>query len=96
MNRDRTSVEDFCNKLHRTIAKEFKYALVWGSSVKHQPQKVGIEHLLNDEDVVQIVTKTVKQQQQDKNYTILVQGFNEKHAKKRLEAKKQKQARLRG
>lgn len=35
----------------------FFSALVWGSSVKHQPQKVGIEHILNDEDVVQIVKK---------------------------------------
>lgn len=35
----------------------FYSALVWGSSVKHQPQKVGIEHILNDEDVVQIVKK---------------------------------------
>ena len=32
-------------------------ALVWGSSVKHQPQVVGREHILNDEDVVQIVKK---------------------------------------
>ena len=32
-------------------------ALVWGSSVKHAPQKVGKDHLLNDEDVVQIVKK---------------------------------------
>lgn len=32
-------------------------ALVWGSSVKHQPQKVGKDHLLCDEDVVQIVKK---------------------------------------
>ena len=32
-------------------------ALVWGSSVKHQPQKVGKEHVLNDEDVVQVVKK---------------------------------------
>jgi ribosome-interacting GTPase 1 len=32
-------------------------ALVWGSSVKHQPQKVGKDHILNDEDVVQIVKK---------------------------------------
>lgn len=52
-----TTVEDFCNKLHRSIIKEFKYALVWGSSVKHQPQKVGKEHVLQDEDVVQIVKK---------------------------------------
>jgi len=51
------TVEDFCNKVHRSIIKEFKNALVWGSSVKHQPQKVGKEHLLHDEDVVQIIKK---------------------------------------
>ncbi|XP_037091602.1 GTP-binding protein 128up [Pollicipes pollicipes] len=55
--RSKHSVEDFCNKIHRTIIKEFKYALVWGESVKHQPQKVGKEHVLCDEDVVQIVKK---------------------------------------
>lgn len=32
-------------------------ALVWGSSVKHMPQKVGKDHELEDEDVVQIVKK---------------------------------------
>merc|ERR1711962_1116338 len=57
LNSSRCSVEDFCNKIHRTILKEFKYALVWGTSVKHQPQKVGKDHILNDEDVVQIVKK---------------------------------------
>ncbi|XP_045171308.2 developmentally-regulated GTP-binding protein 1 [Mercenaria mercenaria] len=57
LKNDKSSVEDFCNKVHRTILKEFKYALVWGSSVKHQPQKVGKEHILSDEDVVQIVKK---------------------------------------
>ena len=34
-------------------------ALVWGSSVKHAPQKCGKEHILADEDVVQIVKKFV-------------------------------------
>jgi len=34
-------------------------ALVWGSSVKHQPQRVGKDHVLNDEDVIQIVKKYV-------------------------------------
>ena len=32
-------------------------ALVWGSSVKHNPQKVGKDHVLMDEDVVQIVKR---------------------------------------
>ena len=32
-------------------------AYVWGTSVKHNPQKVGKEHVLKDEDVVQIVKK---------------------------------------
>merc|ERR1712109_253398 len=51
------TLEDFCNKIHKSILKEMNYALVWGSSVKHQPQKVGKDHLLHDEDVVQIVKK---------------------------------------
>lgn len=51
------TVEDFCDRLHRTIINDFKYALVWGTSVKHQPQKVGRDHVLNDEDVVQIIKK---------------------------------------
>eukprot|EP00047_Mylnosiga_fluctuans_P001874 m.222273 g.222273 ORF g.222273 m.222273 type:complete len:367 (-) comp10733_c0_seq1:86-1186(-) len=54
---EKYTVEDFCNRLHRSIISELKYALVWGTSVKHQPQKVGKEHVLNDEDVVQIIKK---------------------------------------
>ncbi|KAF6037814.1 DRG1 [Bugula neritina] len=52
-----TTVENFCLKIHKNLLKDFKHALVWGSSVKHQPQRVGKEHVLNDEDVVQIVKK---------------------------------------
>lgn len=51
------SIEDFCNKLHKQMISQFKYAWVWGSSVRHQPQKCGKEHILGDEDVVQIVKK---------------------------------------
>ena len=39
------------------ICPRCRYALVWGSSVKHRPQKVGKEHLLHDEDIVQIVKR---------------------------------------
>lgn len=49
------SVGDFCNAIHREILRKFKYAIVWGSSVKHEKQKVGKDHILNDSDVVQIV-----------------------------------------
>lgn len=51
------TVEHFCNRLHKGIIPLFKYAWVWGSSVRHQPQKVGKDHVLVDEDVIQIVKK---------------------------------------
>lgn len=57
LQRGRCTVEDFCNRLHRSLIKQFKYALVWGASVKHRPQKVGKDHVLVDEDIVQIVKK---------------------------------------
>jgi len=30
---------------------EFKHAIVYGKSVKHQPQRVGLNHELADEDI---------------------------------------------
>lgn len=57
LQRNRRSVADFCMKIHRAFLNELKYAIVWGSSVKHQPMKVGKDHELNDEDVIQIVRK---------------------------------------
>lgn len=53
----RRTVEDFCNSIHKGIMHQFKCALVWGSSVKHNPQRVGKDHVLCDEDVVQIIKK---------------------------------------
>lgn len=57
LQRSRCKVESFCEKIHKGLLKDFKYATVWGSSVKHQPAMVGKEHELNDEDVIQIVKK---------------------------------------
>lgn len=52
------SVEDFCNSIHKEIAKQMKYAIVWGASAKHsRGQKVGLDHVLEDEDVVHISKK---------------------------------------
>ncbi|KAJ3428265.1 developmentally-regulated gtp-binding protein [Anaeramoeba flamelloides] len=55
--RKKRKVKDLCRKIHKNIIEQFKFAYVWGSSVKHNPQKVGKEHILDDEDVVQIVKK---------------------------------------
>lgn len=52
-----STVEGFCLRIHKQLIKEFKYAMVWGTSVKHNPQKVGKDHQLNDEDVVQIIKR---------------------------------------
>ncbi|KEG03706.1 ribosome-interacting GTPase 1, putative [Plasmodium vinckei vinckei] len=57
LKKDKSKVENFCKKIHRSLLNQFKYALVWGKSVKHNPQKVGKDHELNDEDVVQLVKK---------------------------------------
>lgn len=52
-----STVEDFCNKIHKTMIKQFKFGLVWGASAKHRPQRVGKDHVLVDEDIVQVVKK---------------------------------------
>ena len=52
-----STVLDFCNRIHKTLARELKCAVVWGTSVKHNPQRVGKDHQLQDEDVVQLVKK---------------------------------------
>ena len=49
------TVNQFCDSIHKGLMKEFRHALVWGTSVKHNPQTVGKYHVLDDEDVVQVV-----------------------------------------
>lgn len=59
-----------------------------GSSVKHVPQRCGLAHFLQDEDVLQIVVKTAEEQRHDKNYGQKVQAFyNEYHEKKKKKDK---------
>lgn len=51
-------MEAMCRQIHHQLTKEFKYALVWGVSAKHSPQRVGLTHQLADEDVVQVCMLT--------------------------------------
>lgn len=57
--------------------------MVWGTSVKFSPQRVGLQHGLHDEDVIQIVGKTNHQQKLDKDYSQRVQAYNKNVAEKR-------------
>ncbi|KAI0308047.1 developmentally regulated GTP-binding protein [Multifurca ochricompacta] len=55
-----STIGDVCNGIHRSLTTKFRYALVWsGKSSKFAPhaQKVGLGHLVQDEDVVSIFTK---------------------------------------
>ena len=52
-----SKVTNFCKQLHATLHKEFKYAVVWGTSAKHAALRAGLTHQLEDEDVVQVVKK---------------------------------------
>ncbi|KAL0086600.1 developmentally-regulated GTP-binding protein 2 [Phycomyces blakesleeanus] len=55
--RSGATIEHVCHAVHRSLAESFRYALVWGTSTKHNPQRVGISHQVHDEDVVQVVKK---------------------------------------
>lgn len=53
--RNRSTVGDVCDQIHRTFRKHFRYALVWGKSAKFPGQMVGLEHRLVDGDVLSII-----------------------------------------
>ncbi len=55
--RSPATVEDVCNRLHRDFVRKFRYARVWGRSVRHEAQRVGLAHELADGDVLSIVTR---------------------------------------
>jgi small GTP-binding protein len=55
--RNGSTVLEVCDKVHRKIKDDFRYALIWGKSVKFDGQRVGLSHALMDEDVLTLVTK---------------------------------------
>jgi uncharacterized protein len=55
--RSECTVSDVCTKIRRTMTADFKYAQVWGNSVKFSAQKVGLDHRLADGDIVSITKK---------------------------------------
>jgi small GTP-binding protein len=50
-----STVEDVCRKLHRDFVERFRFARVWGRSVKHPGQRVGLVHRLREGDLLTII-----------------------------------------
>ncbi|MEM2915315.1 MAG: TGS domain-containing protein [Candidatus Bathyarchaeia archaeon] len=49
-----TTVIDIAKKLHSELYRKFKFARVWGPSAKYPGEKVGVAHMLQDGDVIEI------------------------------------------
>ena len=52
-----STIKDVCAKIHRKFEKEFRYAVISGKSAKHPNQRVGLDHIIIEGDVITIITK---------------------------------------
>lgn len=50
-----STISDVCQKIHKKFEGEAKYALVSGTSVRFSPQRVGMDHIVQDRDIVTIM-----------------------------------------
>lgn len=50
-----SSVEDLVRSIHKNLLENFKEAVINGNSAKFPNQKVGLKHILEDEDRVKII-----------------------------------------
>lgn len=85
--RNGLTVEGAVAQISQDLLEKFSYALVWGTSTKYSPQHCGLAHVLEDEDVIQIVKKTVNQEKHDKNYSQQCQAVYDKYKKKKKSGK---------
>lgn len=52
-----STIKDMAVHVHKDFIKKFKYARVWGKSAKHDGAAVGMEHILADDDIVEVHLK---------------------------------------
>ncbi|MFC6797802.1 MULTISPECIES: GTP-binding protein [unclassified Haladaptatus] len=51
------TIEDACKKLGANLLDRFRFARVTGPSAKHDEQQVGLDHKLEDEDILRIIAR---------------------------------------
>ena len=51
-----STVEDVVKEVHKSFLEHFRFAIVKGRSVRFGKEKVGLEHVLKDKDVVEVRT----------------------------------------
>ena len=49
-----STVKDLAFNVHKDFVKKFKFARIWGKSVKFDGSRVGLDHVLDDEDIVEL------------------------------------------
>src|SRR3990167_2105013 len=50
------TVRELAERVHKDFVKNFKFARIWGKSAKFEGQRIGIDHKLRDEDIVEFHT----------------------------------------
>ena len=51
------SVEEVCLKIHKDVLDKFKFAKIKGKSAKFEWQRVGLEHIVEDGDIIEIYAR---------------------------------------
>ena len=55
--KDTSTIRDVCAKLHRDFLRKFRFARVKGPSAKFDWQRVGMDHLLKDGDLLTVILR---------------------------------------
>lgn len=92
-DRNGVTIKSVVEQIHKNLINEFAFAKVWGRSAKFYPQKVGLTHVLMDEDVIQIFKKAGIKKKDEKNKAIIQRkrdAHQEKEKQKSDKGKDQK------
>ena len=52
---ENATIKDLCTKLHKDFVTKFRFAKIWGTSVKYPGQKiVKLKHKIQDKDIIEL------------------------------------------